>query len=52
MFSRTLLLVLAAGLLARAQPPEFSSSVRGFIKVDAPLIALTNARVIDGTRRW
>jgi enamidase len=49
MFVRTLLLVLAAGLLARAQPPQFSTTVRGFIKVDAPVVALTNVRVIDGT---
>jgi enamidase len=46
---RTLLLVLAAGLLAGAQPPQFSTAVRAFIKVDAPVVALTNVRVIDGT---
>ena len=34
---------------AGAQPPQFSEGVRGFIKVDAPVVALTNARVIDGT---
>ena len=49
MFVRTLLLVVAAGLLPRAQPPQFSNTVRGFIKVDAAVVALTNARVIDGT---
>lgn len=46
---RTLLLVLAAGLLAGAQPAPFSAAVRGFITVDAPVVALTNVRVIDGT---
>ncbi len=28
---------------------QFSDSVRGFIKVEAPAVALTNVRVIDGT---
>jgi imidazolonepropionase-like amidohydrolase len=49
MFVRSLLLIVAAGLLARAQPAQFSNAVRGFIKVDAAVVALTNARVIDGT---
>jgi len=40
--------VLSASLL-HAQPPQFSNQVRGFIEVDAPVVALTNARVIDGT---
>jgi enamidase len=47
---------LAAGVLAvafagqfAAQRPQFSQAVQGFIKVDAPVIALTGARVIDGT---
>ena len=40
-------LLVGAGLAA--QPPQFSDQVRGFIKVDAPVVALTNARVIDGT---
>ncbi len=44
-----LLFLLAAGVMAAAQPPQFSNAVRGFIKVDAPVIALINARVIDGT---
>ena len=39
--------VIAAALVsAQAQ---FSDAVRGFIKVDAPVVALTNVRVIDGT---
>ncbi len=43
--------VLVAGVVvgAGAQPQQFSNTVRGFIKVDAPVIALTNVRVIDGT---
>jgi len=41
-------LVIAA-LAAGAQAPQFSPTVRGFIKVDAPVIALTHVRVIDGT---
>ena len=32
-----------------AQRPAFSNSVRQFISVDAPLVAITNVRVIDGT---
>jgi enamidase len=34
---------------ALAQAPQFSNAVRAFIKVDAPAVALTNVRVIDGT---
>jgi Amidohydrolase family len=32
-----------------AQRPQFGDNVRGFITVDAPVVALTNVRVIDGT---
>ena len=38
-----------AALSVAAQPPQFSNAVRGFITVDAPVVALTHARVIDGT---
>ena len=48
-FIRCLCLALVAGATVAAQPPQFSNQVRGFIKTDAPVIALTNARVIDGT---
>ena len=48
MLARTLLLCLA-GVLAAAQPPQFTTLVRSFIKIDAPVVALTNVRVIDGT---
>src|SRR5689334_16765027 len=41
--------VLAAAFLAAAQPSQYSTLVRSFIKVDAPIVALTNVRVIDGT---
>jgi enamidase len=32
-----------------AQAPQFANAVRPFITIDAPVVALTNARVIDGT---
>jgi imidazolonepropionase-like amidohydrolase len=38
--------VAAAGVSTQ---PQFSDTVRGFIKVDAPVVSLTNVRVIDGT---
>ena len=44
----TIGLATAVAVVPSAQPP-FSDSVRGFIKVDAPVVALTNVRVIDGT---
>jgi len=34
---------------AASQPPQGNDPVRQYIKVDAPVIALTHARVIDGT---
>jgi enamidase len=47
--ARIVLLFFAAVALASAQPAPFSNAVRGFIKVDAPVVALTHVRVIDGT---
>ena len=41
--------VLLVGALCSAQPPQFSNAVRAFITVDAPVVALTHVRVIDGT---
>jgi imidazolonepropionase-like amidohydrolase len=41
--------VVAAATVLVAAQPQYSDAVRGFIKVDAPVIALTNVRVIDGT---
>ncbi len=32
-----------------AQRPTLSNAVRNFVSVDAPVVALTNARVLDGT---
>ena len=45
------LAVLAVLLVttASAQAPQFSNTVRGFIKHSESVIVLTNARVIDGT---
>jgi imidazolonepropionase-like amidohydrolase len=49
MSGRIVLLFLAAAAAAGVQPPQFSQAVRAFIKVDAPVVALTGVRVIDGT---
>ncbi len=46
--SATLALAAAVAALVSAQP-QFSDAVRTYIKVDAPVVALTNVRVIDGT---
>ena len=50
--SRSLILmavaVLSAPLVAQ-QRPTLSNAVRAYVSVDAPVIALTNVRVIDGT---
>jgi imidazolonepropionase-like amidohydrolase len=40
--------VVSSGLLV-AQRPTLSNAVRAYVSVDAPVIALTHARVIDGT---
>ncbi len=40
-----LMLAISVGLVAQTLSPQ----VRGFVKVDAPLVALTRVRVIDGT---
>jgi imidazolonepropionase-like amidohydrolase len=42
-------LVAAAAAIVAAQPTQFADGVRGFIKVDASVVALANARLIDGT---
>ena len=48
-----LLATAAAGAIAftiaAQQRPTLSTAVRAYVSVDAPLIALTHARVIDGT---
>jgi imidazolonepropionase-like amidohydrolase len=43
------LVLLVCTTLAAQQRPTLSSAVRAYVSVDAPLIALTNVRVIDGT---
>ena len=40
---------LAASAVVAAQRPTLSNPVKNFVKVDAPVVALTNVRVIDGT---
>lgn len=42
-------IALAAAATAVAQRPPISNAVRSFVAVDAPVVALTHARVIDGT---
>jgi len=44
---RIFILILLACSVSVAQ--TFSPEVRGFVKVDAPVVALTHVRVIDGT---
>jgi cytosine/adenosine deaminase-related metal-dependent hydrolase len=51
MSARILILatLVATSGLALAQSQPFAPAVRDFIKVDAPVVAITNVRVIDGT---
>lgn len=44
-----LVLTLAAALAA--QRPQLSDATRAYVSMDAPIVALTNVRVIDGTGR-
>ena len=44
-----LLAVAATSALVLAQRPQVGNAVRQFVKVDAPVVALTHVRVIDGT---
>src|SRR5262249_27363815 len=49
---KTLYLMISLGciaLTAQAQRPQANNQVRNFIKVEAPAVVLTDARVIDGT---
>src|SRR5262245_6260982 len=41
--------ILATASVLLAAQSQYSDAVRAFIKVDAPVVALTNVRVIDGT---
>ena len=52
MILRTIALAAVAALFAvqaQAQRPTLSPSARVYVKVDTTVVALTNARVIDGT---
>lgn len=42
-------LLLAVAVAVVSAQSRFSETVRAFIKVDAPIVALTNVRVIDGS---
>jgi enamidase len=44
-----LLITLAASATLAAQRPTIGNAVRDFVKVDAPVIAIRNVNVIDGT---
>ena len=39
----------AAAVVSAQAPQPFNNLVRSFVKVDAPIVALTHVRVIDGT---
>jgi hypothetical protein len=43
------LLPLLASRELNAQRPTLSAAVRTYVAVDSPIVALTHARVIDGT---
>ena len=42
-------LVSAAVICVAAQRPQVTNGTRPYVKVDAPVVALTHTRVIDGT---
>lgn len=44
-----LLAVLAAAPAGAQQRPEITAAVRPYVSVDAPVVALTNVRLVDGT---
>ena len=43
------ILALACPILATAQQPQLSQGTREYVSVDAPVVALQNVRVVDGT---
>jgi enamidase len=45
----TVLILASASAMAVAQRQEIGQNVRSYVKVDAAVVALTHARVIDGT---
>ena len=48
-FRVAIVLAAAAVAVVSAQRQPIDNAIRGYVKVDAPVVALTNARVIDGT---
>ncbi len=46
-----ILSVLVLPSTSHAQAPALSPQIRSFVSIDSPVVALTNARVIDGTGR-
>src|SRR5262245_39576589 len=48
LFAAAFCVVISAAVLP-AQRPQIGTAARDFVKIDAPVVALTNARVIDGT---
>jgi enamidase len=42
-------LLMVSFAVSSAQRPQLADGVRAFVNIDAPVVALTNARVIDGT---
>ena len=42
-------LLFAVGQAAAAVPPDLSPEVRQFVSIEAPVVALTHVRLIDGT---
>src|SRR3982074_3256397 len=49
LFTALVSLMLLAPQALYAQRPTLSAGVRSFVSVDSPIVALTHARVIDGT---
>lgn len=45
----TVVAVASLGIIGYAQRPAIGDAVKPYVAVDAPVVALTNARVIDGT---
>ncbi len=46
---RTLGVLLLVPTVVTAQRPTLSAAVKQYVAVDTPVVALTHARVIDGT---
>jgi dihydroorotase-like cyclic amidohydrolase len=44
-----LLALAVSGGVITAQRPQIGNAIRPMVKVDAPVVAITNVRVIDGT---